>query len=292
MSILSLSEAERTFIIHGVQDDLRADGRHRDDFRHLELETGVVSNTNGSCRLRLGETDLLVGVKAELGEPHPATPRRGRLEFFVDCSANAAPEFEGRGGDQLASEISNILYNSVCGVGTLDTTKLGVIPGEQCWILYVDIVVLECGGNLIDSVSIAVKAALFDAKVPRVRVKIDAETETKEVELSDDPHDCLTLDVTQVPLLVTTCKIGHGHVIDATREEEACSLARVVTGVRGDGNLSHVRKAGRGALDPKSVVEMTSAAQKVGAKLNAALIAALHREKNYGEQRKIRGFLD
>ena len=65
MSSLSLSEAERTFIIHGVQDDLRADGRHRDDFRHLELETGVVSNTNGSCRLRLGETDLLVGVKAQ-----------------------------------------------------------------------------------------------------------------------------------------------------------------------------------------------------------------------------------
>lgn len=131
MSSLSLSEAERTFVIHGVQDDLRADGRHRDDFRHLELETGVVSNTNGSCRLRLGETDLLVGVKAELGEPHPSTPKHGRLEFFVDCSANAAPEFEGRGGDQLASEISNILYNSVCAVGTLDTTVLAVIPGEQ-----------------------------------------------------------------------------------------------------------------------------------------------------------------
>ena len=131
MSVLSLSEAERTFIIHGVQDDLRADGRHRDDFRHLELETGVVSNTNGSCRLRLGETDLLVGVKAELGEPHPATPRRGRLEFFVDCSANAAPEFEGRGGDQLASEISNILYNSVCGVGTLGTGSC-LLPLQFC----------------------------------------------------------------------------------------------------------------------------------------------------------------
>ena len=123
-------------------------------------------------------------------------------------------------------------------------------------------------------------------------MKIDAETETKEVELSDDPHDCLTLDVAHVPLLVTTSKIGHGHVIDATREEEACSLARVVMGVRGDGTLSHVRKAGRGALDPKSVVEMTGAAQKVGMKLNAALAAALERERNYGDERKIRGFLE
>lgn len=292
MSSLSLSEAERTFIIHGVQDDLRVDGRHRDDFRHLELETGVVSNTNGSCRLRLGETDLLVGVKAELGEPHPSTPKHGRLEFFVDCSANAAPEFEGRGGDQLASEISNILYNSICGVGTLDTKALAVIPGEQCWILYVDVVVLECGGNLMDSVSIAVKAALSDTKVPRVRVRIDAETEVKDVELSDDPHDCLTLDITNVPLVVTTSKIGYGHVVDATREEEACSHARVLVGVRKDGTMSHVRKAGRGALDPKSVMEMSSAAQRVGVKLNAALVNALELERSIGDERRVRGFLD
>lgn len=304
MSDLSLSEAERTFIIHGVEDDLRCDGRRRDDFRHLELETGVVSNTNGSCRLRLGETDLLVGVKAELGEPHPSTPSCGRLEFFVDCSANAAPEFEGRGGEQLAQEISNILANSIGGGGggsaALDLRSLCVIPREQCWILYVDVVVLECGGNLTDSVSIAVKAALFDAKVPRVRVRVDKETEVKEVELSDDPYDCLTLDVRLVPLLVTTVKIGHGHVVDATREEEACSLARVLVGVVGGGSggdddggrLSHVRKAGRGALDPKSVEEMTAAGRRVGLKLNNALMAALEREKALGEERRIRGFLD
>ena len=29
-------------------------------------------------------TDVLVGVKAELGEPAPDRPKEGRLEFFVD----------------------------------------------------------------------------------------------------------------------------------------------------------------------------------------------------------------
>ena len=87
----------------------------------------------------------------------------------------------------------------------------------QCWILYVDVVVLECGGNLMDSVSIAVKAALFDTKIPRVRVRVDEETEVKDVELSDDPHDCISLDIVNVPLVVTTSKIGYGHVVDATR---------------------------------------------------------------------------
>jgi len=34
---------------------------------------------------------------------------RGRIEFFVDCSANATPGFEGRGGDNLAADISRVL---------------------------------------------------------------------------------------------------------------------------------------------------------------------------------------
>ena len=68
---------------------------------------------------------------------------------------------------------------------------------------------------------------------------------------------------------------------------QACSLARVLVGVVGGGSggdddggrLSHVRKAGRGALDPKSVEEMTAAGRRVGLKLNNALMAALEREK-------------
>merc|ERR1712136_462769 len=139
MSSICLSEAERTFIIHGVQDDLRVDGRTRDDFRHLELETGVVSNTNGSARVRLGETDVLVGVKAELGEPNPSAPRHGRLEFFVDCSANATPEFEGRGGEELANQIAKFLHQAYSSSDSLNLTDLCVLPNLQCWVLYIDI---------------------------------------------------------------------------------------------------------------------------------------------------------
>ena len=50
----------------------------------MELETDVVSNSSGSARVRLANTDVLVGVKAELGEPHPDRPNEGRLEVFVD----------------------------------------------------------------------------------------------------------------------------------------------------------------------------------------------------------------
>ena len=55
-----LSEAELTYIVHGVQDNIREDGRACQDYRHVELETGVLNNAQGSCKLSIGCTDVLV----------------------------------------------------------------------------------------------------------------------------------------------------------------------------------------------------------------------------------------
>jgi exosome complex component RRP42 len=54
----------------------------------MELETDVVSNASGSARLRLANTDILVGVKTEIDVPFPETPNQGKLEFFVDWYVN------------------------------------------------------------------------------------------------------------------------------------------------------------------------------------------------------------
>lgn len=66
------------------QEDLRCDGRNRLDYRPIVFETGLVSNASGSSRLRLANSDILVGVKVELDVPLPEKPSEGRLEFFVD----------------------------------------------------------------------------------------------------------------------------------------------------------------------------------------------------------------
>lgn len=50
----------------------------------MELESEVVSHASGSSRLRLANTDILVGVKTEIDTPSPNTPRWGRIDFFVD----------------------------------------------------------------------------------------------------------------------------------------------------------------------------------------------------------------
>uniref|UniRef100_A0A6I8NSE3 Ribosomal RNA-processing protein 42 n=1 Tax=Ornithorhynchus anatinus TaxID=9258 RepID=A0A6I8NSE3_ORNAN len=167
MASVTLSEAEKVYIVHGVQEDLRVDGRSCEDYRCAEVETDVVSNTSGSARVKLGHTDILVGVKAEMGTPKLEKPKEGFLEFFVDCSANAAPEFEGRGGDELGTEIANTLYRIFNNKSSIDLESLCISPREHCWVLYVDVLLLECGGNLFDAISIAVKAALFNTRKRR-----------------------------------------------------------------------------------------------------------------------------
>lgn len=63
---------------------MRNDGRSCSDFRPMEMELGLVENANGSARLRLANTDVLVAVKCEIDSPPLHAPDEGKLDFFVD----------------------------------------------------------------------------------------------------------------------------------------------------------------------------------------------------------------
>lgn len=62
---------------------IRVDGREKLDYRQVEIETGLVSIANGSARIRLARTDVLVTVKMEIEPPDPPLPMHGKLKFFV-----------------------------------------------------------------------------------------------------------------------------------------------------------------------------------------------------------------
>jgi len=290
MTDILLSESEKTFILHSVEDNFRVDGRGRSDMRPLVLETGVVSHASGSCHLRLANTDILVGVKAELESPLAGSPDQGRLEFFVDCSANATPAFEGRGGESLATSISRILQRSYASPDSLDMGKLVVLTGRTCWILYVDILVLEVGGNLFDAVSLAVKAALASTKIPVVQVTA-VDGGEPEIEIEDDPGACTRLDLSNAPVLVTLARIGNHCIVDSTLEEESCSSASLVVAVTPSGGVATIRKVGGGSFHPGTLVSATKMAVSVGTEVNRVLMIKLDQEEGLGDNRQKIGFL-
>ena len=61
--------------------------------------------------------------------------------FFISSSALASPEFEGRGGEDLGQHLAHKLAEAYQNDAVLDLSSLCVIPGQQCWVLYVDALV-------------------------------------------------------------------------------------------------------------------------------------------------------
>lgn len=55
-----VSSSEKAFIVGGVADNIRTDGRTNKDYRGFQVDVGVVSSANGSARVRLERTDVLV----------------------------------------------------------------------------------------------------------------------------------------------------------------------------------------------------------------------------------------
>ncbi|KAG7022551.1 Exosome complex component RRP42, partial [Cucurbita argyrosperma subsp. argyrosperma] len=110
-----LSVGEKLFIQGGIAQDLRTDGRRRLTYRPISVETDVISQANGSARVRMGGTEVIATVKAELGRPNAMQPDKGKVSIFVDCSPTAEPTFEGRGGEELATELSVALEQCLLG---------------------------------------------------------------------------------------------------------------------------------------------------------------------------------
>jgi exosome complex component RRP42 len=275
---VSISGAEREFIIQGVELNIRSDGRSRLDYRHFTLETGVNVQCNGSARVKLENTDIIAGVRIDLTEPHPYYPDEGVIRVSVECSPSASSSFKGREGEDLSLQLSRVLLRSL-GRHSLDMRSLCVIPGKLVWALHIDALVMDSSGNLFDTLSIAVRAALYDTRIPKVIVEDD------DVEVSDDVQDCTRLDVTNVPIAITLTKIGSRFIVDSTLEEEQCMGVRLVVAVNQKASLCSIQMGGHGGIEPTSLTEMLQTAQRLGIQIIDGLDKALKEEEKLLAQR-------
>ena len=55
MADTMLSEFERAYVVDGIEKDFRSDGRSCQDYRHFEVETGIVSEHKWFCETSIGE---------------------------------------------------------------------------------------------------------------------------------------------------------------------------------------------------------------------------------------------
>ena len=145
------------------------------------------------------------------------------------------------------------------------------------WKLRMDFLVLSDDGNVLDALAIAGKCALFDARLPRVRVKRRGEEE--EVELMSDSEEDdggeeerkesnsssnTTLDISDVPLIATATYFGKARqpreggatttikiddeeflptiAIDCVASEETCGDFALAVSATRDGAVTSVQR--------------------------------------------------
>jgi len=230
----------------------RFDGRSLLDFRDLKVTFDVSNKAEGSARVLLGKTDVIVGVKLQLGEPYPDSPDKGNLMVSGDMLPLASPRFEMGPPGFYAIELPRLVDRAVRESKMIDLSKLVVTPGEKVWTVIIDIYPINDDGNLIDAATIGAVAALKKTYLPGINKegKIDYDKKTKEK---------LPLSKETTPLSFTFYKLGNAILMDTTREEaEACEV-RVTIGIslwEGQYMINSCQKSGKTPFSQDELEEM------------------------------------
>ncbi|MEM2637520.1 MAG: exosome complex protein Rrp42 [Candidatus Korarchaeota archaeon] len=254
--IVSILEAKRVF--EALSEGKRIDGRRFDEYRPVEIETNVISNANGSAKVRIGETELIAGLKAELVSPFPDMPDQGIISVSLEITALADPSHLTGPPSEKAIEIARIVDRGFREGNAIDLYKYAYIPGKSVLGFFVDIYVLSDDGNIIDAAGIATLAALKSARIPKFKVEGENVVPTGEY---------TTIELKTEPLPVTFYKIRDKLIVDATKTEEILSDSWLVISTGSDENIYAAQKGGFGTLKFDEVMYCIDRSIQIGKRL-------------------------
>lgn len=201
----------------------RFDGRSSEDFRELVVETGISKKAEGSARVKMGNTEVIVGIKMDVSTPYPDSPDKGNLMVTAELLPLSSPRLSlGRPGiDSI--ELARVTDRYIRESKVIDFSKLCIKEGEKVWTVFVDVYSINDDGNLFDAAAIGAIVALKNAKMPKYDEKEEkvlfGDFTDKGLPLSED-----------LPLSLTLYKIGDKFVVDPTREEEDVIGTRITVG--------------------------------------------------------------
>jgi len=224
MCAMELSNITKNMLARMFSEGKRFDGRKLDEFRDFEIETGVSNKAEGSARIRLGKTEVVVGVKLAPGTPYPDSLDKGNLVVSGDLLPLASPRFEHGPPDFNAIELPRLIDRAVRGAEMIDLKKLCIKEGEKVWNVFIDIYPINDDGNLIDASTLATIVALHDAVMPGL-------DDGGNVDYKHRTKNKLPLEKDILPISFTFYKIGDSLILDPTREEEESSEAKISWGM-------------------------------------------------------------
>jgi exosome complex component RRP42 len=242
---------EEKYALELILKGKRMDGRKFTDFRTIEINKGVIKKAEGSASVKIGDTEVIAGVKLNTGEPFSDTPNEGILIVNSEFTPLASPDFESGPPGEDAVELSRVVDRGIRESHAIDMEKLAIVPGEKVWALFVDIHMINHQGNLLDASSLAAVAAVLNAKIP----KIDGENILRgEYEKK--------LPILHVPITITVGKVGDNFIVDPNFQEEKILDSKLTVAVREDDTICALQKQGVKGLRFEDISQMIRIAKE------------------------------
>jgi exosome complex component RRP42 len=235
---------KRDFLVKLAENGKRSDGRKFDEFRNIEIEPGVISKAEGSARVKIGNTQVIAGIKMDIGEPYPDTPDSGVMTTAAELIPLASPDFEAGPPRENAIELARVVDRGIRESGLIEVDKLCIESGEKVWMVFIDIHILDFDGNLFDAASLASLAALLTTKVPAERF-----------ELGDD----YPLPLKEPPVSCTSVKFNGVVVMDPSLDEEEIAEARLTVATDKNGDIRAMQKGLNGSFSTDEIKKVIKA---------------------------------
>jgi exosome complex component RRP42 len=206
----------------------------------------VSEKAEGSALVKIGKTRILAGVKMAIGEPFPDMPTCGVLTTNAELIPLASPTFEKGPPGEDTIELARVVDRGIRESGCIDLEKLCRIEGEEVWIVFIDLHVLDYDGNLIDACELGAISALLNATFPKVEDgKIIYQEKTAK-----------KLPIVDKPVETTFAKIGKNIIVDPALEEERVMDARLTIAFTQKGDICAMQKGGEGAFTEKEIFQI------------------------------------
>ncbi|KAK8790535.1 hypothetical protein JH06_3784 [Blastocystis sp. subtype 4] len=277
--LFDISKAEKRYIIDGLKQDIRTDGRKNNQMRGLEIETNILQQSHGSSRVRFSNegTDVITSVKAEVQPIGDDFVLENQIEMTVAYTASANPEYRNRSievnGNVIAESITKILLSP----GAMNLEELIIVPKQFCWKLFIDVEIYEDSGNVIDVSLLSILVALRTTRLPITTPLKNFDQEEKDFDIDDDPTHFRRLSCMTIPIGVTINKVADTIFVDATREEELCAESSLLVCVNRRKEIVSVQNQ-QGRIDPNTLLGSLQVASMVSDKLFSLLDAVIEQD--------------
>jgi len=251
-------DPEVAYLLDGLAQNIRNDGRGCDEARNFDVEYDVVPSANSSCRLKRGtDTEVIVAIKAELGVPLVHKPSSGVVKFSCEFSSLIDED------ESIEPIINDYL---LCH---FNADQLCAYDSILAWTLCIDCLVESSNGSLIDVVALAVRLALKALVLPKVLVHPPEEVGEKP-RVSFDENMLESVDAASLPVSLSFGVSGDRIFLDPDSLEEKVAAAGdglLNVFVKSDGKACGVRKVGEAAVDLEIVASLVSLAQNLAIRI-------------------------